>query len=221
MSPDFRLFVDCAPPTKCVIMMLSTKIVFAKCIWETLIIVELLCNKGKFEMFSKKVNIIFFVFLLLFGITGIFLLISDPVQNSLLGTLGGYLQLSFVLAAVLLAIIGFQRNIRNEFFKSLFHGYLILLIFVASACIVLTIVHGISLYGHAALFLVISVSFSVLIFLLPITIALFFMRKVKSKKYRLIGYAIAIIVFATVFLIFHLYHYFILLQGSAPVSPGP
>jgi len=41
------------------------------------------------------------------------------------------------------------------------------------------------------------------------SIALFFIRKVKSKKYRRMGYAIAIIVFATAF---HICHYFIL-QG--------
>ena len=172
---------------------------------------QLLNNKGQVGLFSKKVNIIFFVFSLLLGITGIFLEMSSPLR-----TLGEYLQLFLLLAAVLLAIIGFQRNIRNEFFKSLFHGYLILLIFLASACVVLAIVHGRNLDALQFLNLVIwYVVWSVLIFLFPMSIALFFVRKVKSKKYRRMGYVMAIIVFATVF---HICHYFILQEISGAMA---
>ena len=119
----------------------------------------------------------------------------------LIGTIGLYLQLPFVLVAILLALISFQRIIRNEFAKSLFHGYVFLLIFLAS---VLAIIHIRSLdvfvFSH---FDIIYIYWSVLIFLLPVSIVLFFIRKIKSKKYRLVGYAIAVIVFATVFLICH------------------
>jgi len=124
--------------------------------------------------------------------------------------------LSIVPAAFLLAIIGFRRNIPNEFFKSLFHGYLILLIFLASACVVLAIVFGGNLDGFQLLKLVIwYVVWSVLIFLFPMSIVLFFIRKVKSKKYRRMGYAMAIVVFATVF---HICHYFILQEIGGAIA---
>ena len=175
-------------------------------------------------MFSKKVNIISFVFLLLFGITGVFLQIFAPRWCGPPGTLLLCLQLPFVLAAILLAIIGFQRNIRNEFVKSLFHGYVLLLIFLASECVVFAIVYGRNIDGFQFLNLVfIDVCWSVLIFLFPMSIALFFIRKVKSGKKLRIGYAIAIIVCATVF---HICHYFVLqeinnLMGiGGAVMPG-
>jgi hypothetical protein len=169
-------------------------------------------------MTLRKVNIIFFVFLLLFGITGIFLQIFVPGWNAQPGIPGVYLQLPFVLAVVLLAIIGFRRNIRNEFLKSLLHGYVILLIFLASACVVLAIVHGGNLNCFQFLNLVfIYVCWSVLIFLFPMSVALFFIRKVKSKKYRRIGYAMVIIVFGTVF---HICHYIILGEIGGAMGAG-
>jgi len=159
-------------------------------------------------MFSKKVNVIFFVFSLLCGITGIFLEKFSPGWSSPLGTLGEYLQWSFVLAAILLAIIGYKRNIRNEFLKSLFHGYVILLIFIASSCVVVTIVFGSNLDGSHFLNVVfIYVYLSVLMFLFPISIVLFFIRKVVSKKYRRMGYAMVIIVFG---IVFYICHYFVM-----------
>jgi hypothetical protein len=142
------------------------------------------------------------------GATGIFLEIFAPGYSSPLGTLGEYLQLLLLLAAVLLAVIGCRRNIRNNFFKSLFHGYLILLMFLASASVVLAVVHGGDLNGLFFLHLVIQyLLLSVLIFLLPISIVLFFIRKLKSKKHRRIGYAAAITVFAA---LYHIGHYFVL-----------
>ena len=159
-------------------------------------------------MSLRKVNITFFVFSFFLGITGFFLEKLAPGWHSPIGTLGEYLQLFFLPALILLAIIGFQRNIRNEFVKSLFHGYVILLIFLASACVVVAIVLGENLSGFQFLNLVfIYVCWSVVIFLFPMSIALFFIRKVKLKKYRRMGYAIAIIVFGTVF---HICHYIIL-----------
>ena len=128
-----------------------------------------------------------------------------------------------LLAVVLLAIIGYQKNIRHEFLKSLFHGYVILLIFLATAFAVLAVVLGGNLNGLQFLNLVIIyIVLSVLVFLLPMSIALFFIRKVKSKKFRRMGYAIAIIVFAV---LFHIGHVFILYGigsaiGAAAIIPA-
>jgi len=47
------------------------------------------------------------------------------------------------------------------------------------------------------------------------SIVLFFIRKVKSKKYRRMGYAMAIIVFAT---LFHICHYFILQEIGGAIA---
>lgn len=177
---------------------------------------EFLCNKGRPGLFSKKVNVIFFVFSLLLGITGILLCIFAPGWSSPVRTLGEYLQLFLVPAVILLAIIGFQKNIRNEFFKSLFHGYLILLIFIASAFVVLTIVLGHNIDGFVFFrILFIYIFWSVLIFLFPMSIVLFFVRKVKSKKHRRMGYGIAIIVFGTVF---HICHYFIMQEIAGAIG---
>jgi len=86
--------------------------------------------------------------------------------------------------------------------------------FLASAYVVSAIVLGNNLNGLQFLHLVILYLFgSVLVFLLPMSIALFFIRKIKSKKHRRMGYTIAIIVFAV---LFHICHVFILYEiGSA------
>ena len=175
---------------------------------------QLLNYKGQLELVSKKADIIFFVFFLLLGITGILLEIFSP--DSPIGTLGEYLQFFLLLAAFLLAITGFRRNIRNEFFNSLFRGYVILLIFLATACVVLAIVFRGNLDGLQFLNLVIwYVVWSILIFLFPMSIVLFFIRQVKSKKYRRMGYTMAIVVFAAVF---HICHYFILREIAGAMA---
>jgi len=158
-------------------------------------IVKLLCDKRRYKLFSRKVNIIFFVFLLLFGITLMFLQIFAPDWNTQPGILLLYLHFP-VLVSILLALIGFQRNIHNEFVKSLFHGYIFLLIFLASLIAII-------FHFSPFVFAVFYVYWSILIFLFPVSIVLFFIRKVKSKKYRSMGYAIALIVFVIVFYIFH------------------
>ena len=118
-----------------------------------------------------------------------------------------------------MTIIGFRRNIRNEFFKSLFHGYLILLILLASASVVLAIVLGGNLDGFQFLNLVIwYIVWSVLIFLFPMSIVLFFIRKVKANKYRRMGYAMAIVLFAVAF---HICHYFIFRKLAGPLQQRP
>ena len=144
-------------------------------------------------MFSRKVNIIFFVFLLLFGITLMFLQMFGPDWSNQPAILVLYAQFP-VLVSILLALIGFQKNIHNEFIKSLFHGYVFLLIFLASV---------VAIIFHFSPWAFFYVYWSILIFLFPVSIVLFFIRKVKSKKYRFMGYAIALIVFVTVFYIYH------------------
>jgi len=126
--------------------------------------------------------------------------------------------LSFLLAAILSVIIGFQSNIRNEFFKSLFHGYVILLIFVASSCAILTIVLCENLENEVSVFLIEVISYfywTVLIFYFLMSTVLFFIRKIKSKQSRRIGYRMVILVFGT---IFHIFHYFIVQEISGGIT---
>ena len=86
-------------------------------------------------------------------------------------------------------------------------GFVILLILVVSSCVISTIVLGGDIEDFTFLMEVISyVYWIVLIFLFVMSIVLFFIRKVKSKKYRRMGYGIVIILFGTVF---HVCHYII------------
>ena len=111
---------------------------------------------------------------------------------------------SFLPAAILLSVIGFQSNIKNEFLKSLLHGFAITLLFAAFSSTVLPLVTSADLID--ILFLIRIVVYLYWIFIIYAFLAgivLFFVRKLKSKKYLRLGYGIAIAVLGAGFCIGH------------------
>ena len=91
---------------------------------------------------------------------------------------------SFLPAAILLPIIGFQSNIKNEFLKSLLHGYTITLIFAVFSSTVLPIVTSADLSDITFLIgIVVYLYWIFFIYAFLTGIVLFFVRKLKSKKY--------------------------------------
>ena len=111
---------------------------------------------------------------------------------------------SFLPAAILLPIIGFQSNIKNEFLKSLLHGYTITLIFTAFSSTVLPIVTIADLSDITFLIgIVVYLYWIFFIYAFLTGFVLFFVRKLKSKKYLRLGYGMAIAVLGAGFCIGH------------------
>jgi hypothetical protein len=103
--------------------------------------------------------------------------------------------ISFLPAAILLSVIGFQSRIKNEFLKSLLHGYTIALIFAAFSSVSLPVVRGGDLSAIAFLIgIVLYLYWAFLIYAILTGIVLFFVRKLKTKKYLRLGYGIVIAV---------------------------
>jgi len=111
---------------------------------------------------------------------------------------------SFLPAAILLSVIGFQSRIKNEFLKSLLHGYLIALIFAVFSSVFLPIVVLGGLRDIAFLTGIVLYLFWIfLIYAILTGIVLFFVGKLKSKKYLRLGHGIVIAVLGTGFCIGH------------------
>ena len=107
-------------------------------------------------------------------------------------------------AAILPPIIGFQSGIKNEFLKSLLHGYTITLIFAAFSSAFLPLVTSADLSD--ILFLIRIVVYLYWIFIIYAFLAgivLFFVRKLKSKRYLSLVYGIVVIVLGMGFCIGH------------------
>ena len=111
---------------------------------------------------------------------------------------------SFLPAAILLSVIGFQSSIKNEFLKSLLHGYTITLIFAAFSSAFLPLVTSADLSDITFLIgIVVYLYWIFFIYAFFAGIVLFFVRKLKSKKYLRLGYGIAIAVLGAGFCIGH------------------
>jgi len=112
--------------------------------------------------------------------------------------------LSFLPAAILLSVIGFQSGIKNEFLKSLLHGYSIALIFAAFSSVFLPIVMRGDLSDITFLIRIVLYLYWIFFIYAFLTgVVLFFIRKLKSKKYLRFGYGIVIAVLGTGFCIGH------------------
>ena len=158
----------------------------------------------KLKFLPRKINIALLIFFILLGVTGIFLEKFSSVWGNPFRTLGEYLIFSFLPAAILLSVIGFQSGIKNEFLKSLLHGYTIALILAAFSSVFLPIVTRGGLGDIAFLTgIVLYLYWIFLIYVILTAIVLFFVRKLKSKKYLRLGYWIVIAVLGTCFCIGH------------------
>jgi len=117
------------------------------------------------------------------------------------------MQLAFLPAAVLPVIIGFKSNLRREFFKSILHGYVLVLIFSASSCVLGPVLMGRGFGDIGFMIAVVFYFFWVLLILaVLIGIVLFFVRKLKSRRHVRLGYGIVIVLFGVGF---HICHYVI------------
>jgi hypothetical protein len=111
---------------------------------------------------------------------------------------------SFISAAILLSAIGLQIGLKNEFLKSLLHGYTITLIFAIFSSISRPIVAGAGLRDIAFLTGIFLNLFWIFLIYAAITgVVLFFVRKFKTKKYLYIGYGIVIVVLGAGFCVVH------------------
>jgi len=105
---------------------------------------------------------------------------------------------------MLLSVIGFQSGIKNEFLKSLLHGYTITLIFAAFSSLSQPIVARGGLSDITFLIrIVLYLYWMFLIYAVLTGIVIFFVRKLKLKKYLRLGYGIVIAVLGTGFCIGH------------------
>ena len=158
----------------------------------------------KLKFIPRKVNIALLIFFILLGITGICLEKFSSGWGNPLRTLGEYLIFSFLPAAILLPVIGFQSSIKNEFLKSLLHGYTITLIFAAFSSTFLPLVTSADLSDITFLIgIVLYLYWMFFTYAFLTGIVLFFVRKLKSKQYLRLVYGITVIVLGTGFCIGH------------------
>ena len=172
--------------------------------------------KRKWRLPSRRTNWILFGISAGIGISGILLQMAPGWHNPLC-TLGEYLSLSFLFSILLVTIIGFQGQIKNQFLKALFHALLISLCFIVILGIVFAIISGGSLSDFKlclgiSLFpfyiLCPSSSFALLllvafwgVYLTLMALSLKVVRKSKSKKRRIVGYVVTVSLFGTIYAI--------------------